>query len=64
MSRYYYCSCVNLPLCVYRLSNLIQNLLRRHQRDLLIVQLPAGRNIMIYNSLYVLISNSIILTAP
>jgi len=58
MSRYCYCSCVNLPLCVYRLSNLIQNLLRRHQKDLLIVRLPAGRNIMIY--IYVPIEQLII----
>lgn len=36
--------CVDLPLCVCRLNNLIQNLLRRHQKDLLIVQLPVKRN--------------------
>jgi len=48
MSRYCYCFYVNLPLCVYRLSSLIQNLLHRHRKDLLIVQLPAEINIMIY----------------
>jgi len=46
MSRYCYYFYVNLPLCVYRLSNLIQNLLRHHQKDLLIVQLPARRNVV------------------
>lgn len=39
--NYYYYFHVNLLLCVYQLENLIQNLLRRRQKDLLIVQLPA-----------------------
>lgn len=41
-SRNYYYFHVNLLLCVYQLRSLIQNLLRRRQKDLLIVRLPGG----------------------